>query len=222
MGHVERIFVHKNWRVGYWQHLVSTGRRCVPLSRNYTWCFALSRRADVVWPPRSCDLTPLDYYLWGAVKDTCYADEPETINYLKDNIREGVSETQLHKIDNVLKKLDRSYRLLHGQPRQPFEWNYFPFLTGSIVLSNKKKKFEKIFRSFFKHFPKKKRYFADPAFSDIVKELENFEVFPNINKKNLHTQIVTLYWLITLPFGESGFQALQVFSCYYRIELVFL
>ena len=27
-----------------------------------------SRRADVVWPPRSCDFTPLDYYLWGAVK----------------------------------------------------------------------------------------------------------------------------------------------------------
>ena len=33
-----------------------------------------SRRADVVWPPRSCDLTPLDYYLWGAVKDKYYAD----------------------------------------------------------------------------------------------------------------------------------------------------
>ena len=30
--------------------------------------------ADVVWPPRSCDLTPLDYYLWGAVKDKCYFD----------------------------------------------------------------------------------------------------------------------------------------------------
>ena len=27
----------------------------------------ISRSADVVWPPRSCDLTPLDYYLWGAV-----------------------------------------------------------------------------------------------------------------------------------------------------------
>ena len=23
----------------------------------------ISRRADVIWPPRSCDLTPLDYYL---------------------------------------------------------------------------------------------------------------------------------------------------------------
>ena len=33
----------------------------------------ISRRADVVWSPRSCDLTPLDYYLWSFVKDKCYA-----------------------------------------------------------------------------------------------------------------------------------------------------
>ena len=47
----------------------------------------ISRRADVLWPPGSCDLTPLDFYLWGAVKDKCYADMPETIDALKDNIR---------------------------------------------------------------------------------------------------------------------------------------
>ena len=40
-GHVERICVHKNWRGGYWQHLVSTGRLYVPHSRCYTQCFAL-------------------------------------------------------------------------------------------------------------------------------------------------------------------------------------
>ena len=39
-GHVEWIFVHKNWREEYWQHLVSTGRRYVPHSRSYTLCFA--------------------------------------------------------------------------------------------------------------------------------------------------------------------------------------
>ena len=26
--------------------------------------------------PRSCELTPLDYYLWGVAKDKCYADKP--------------------------------------------------------------------------------------------------------------------------------------------------
>ena len=35
----------------------------------------ISRRAYVVWPPRSCDLTPFYYYLWDVVKDKCYADK---------------------------------------------------------------------------------------------------------------------------------------------------
>ena len=56
----------------------------------------ISRKAYVVWPP-------LDYYLWGAVKNKCYSDKPETIDALKDNIREAIGEIQLHTIDNVLK-----------------------------------------------------------------------------------------------------------------------
>ena len=63
----------------------------------------ISRRADVVWPPLSCDLTPLDYYLWGTVKDKCYANKPERIDALKDNISEAICEIQLHAIDNMLK-----------------------------------------------------------------------------------------------------------------------
>ena len=62
----------------------------------------ISRRVDAVWPPRNCDLTSLDYYLWGAVKDNCYADKSETIDALKDNIREAFGEIQLHTLDNVL------------------------------------------------------------------------------------------------------------------------
>ena len=63
----------------------------------------ISRRTHVIWPPQNCDLTQLDYYLWGTVKDKCYADKPETIDALKDNIREAIGEIQLHTIDNVLK-----------------------------------------------------------------------------------------------------------------------
>ena len=36
----------------------------------------ISRRANVVWPPQSCDLIPLDYYLWDADEDKPYADKP--------------------------------------------------------------------------------------------------------------------------------------------------
>ena len=48
-------------------------------------------------------MIPLDYYLWGAVKDKYYTDKPETIASLKDNIPEAIGEMQLHTIDNELK-----------------------------------------------------------------------------------------------------------------------
>ena len=70
-------------------------------NRMALWAFALrpvfedriiSRRADVVWSPLSCDLTLLDYYLWGAVKDKCYADKSDTTDALKYNIREAIEK----------------------------------------------------------------------------------------------------------------------------------
>ena len=62
----------------------------------------ISSRANVVWPPRSCDLTPLNYY-GGAVKNKCYVNKPETIDALNDNILEAIGEIQLHTINTVLK-----------------------------------------------------------------------------------------------------------------------
>ena len=63
----------------------------------------ISRRGEVFWPLRSCDLTTLNYYLRGAVKDKCYTDKPETTDALKDNIREAIIGIQLHTSDNVFK-----------------------------------------------------------------------------------------------------------------------
>ena len=37
------------------------------------------RNGDYNWPPRSCDLTPLDFFHWGYVKDKVYADAVEAI-----------------------------------------------------------------------------------------------------------------------------------------------
>ena len=63
----------------------------------------ISRRTNVVWSPRSCNLTLLDYYLWSAVKDKYYTDKLKTIDALKDNICEAIGEIQLHTIDTMLK-----------------------------------------------------------------------------------------------------------------------
>ena len=63
----------------------------------------ISRNSDVNWPLRSCDLTPSDYFLWGAVKDKCYAYHPETIEALKDEIEVAIHRIEPQTIENVLK-----------------------------------------------------------------------------------------------------------------------
>ena len=46
----------------------------------------ISRSGPLNWPPRSCDLTPLDYFLRGHVKAHVYTDKPASINALEYNI----------------------------------------------------------------------------------------------------------------------------------------
>ena len=43
-----------------------------------------------LWPPRSPDLTPPDYFLWGYLKGRVYQNKPRTIDALKANITEKI------------------------------------------------------------------------------------------------------------------------------------
>lgn len=72
----------------------------------------ISRNGPVNWPPRSCDLTPLDYFLWGYVKSLVYVDKPQTIDALEANIirviggipaemLEKVVENWTHRMDHL-------------------------------------------------------------------------------------------------------------------------
>ena len=44
----------------------------------------IGRRGTIDWPPRSPDLTPCDFSLWGIIKDRVYAQCPRNINQLKN------------------------------------------------------------------------------------------------------------------------------------------
>ena len=47
----------------------------------------IGRAGPVAWPPRSPDLTPLDFFLWGHVKNLEYRDGPvNTSDELKTRI----------------------------------------------------------------------------------------------------------------------------------------
>ncbi|GFW70872.1 oxidative stress-induced growth inhibitor 1 [Trichonephila clavipes] len=64
-----------------------TARATIDLLKDTFGDRLISRFGPVNWPPRSCDLTPLDYFLWGYVKALVYADKPQTLGHLEDNIR---------------------------------------------------------------------------------------------------------------------------------------
>ena len=80
-----------------------TAKVTIGLLRSVFEIRIISRNSDVNWPPRSCDLTPLNYFLWGAVKDKCYANHPETIEALKHEIEVAIHGIEAQTIENVLK-----------------------------------------------------------------------------------------------------------------------
>ncbi|GFU94627.1 DUF4817 domain-containing protein [Trichonephila clavipes] len=58
-----------------------TARATIDLLKDTFGDRLISRFGPVNWPPRSCDLTPLDYFLWGYVKSLVYADKPQTLDH---------------------------------------------------------------------------------------------------------------------------------------------
>ncbi|GFV17922.1 uncharacterized protein TNCV_4032311 [Trichonephila clavipes] len=51
----------------------------------------LAGAARYPWPPRSPDLTPADFWLWGYLKSRVYLSGPSSLSELKDAIRREVS-----------------------------------------------------------------------------------------------------------------------------------
>ncbi|GFT52233.1 uncharacterized protein TNCV_2530941 [Trichonephila clavipes] len=62
----------------------------------------ISRFGPVNWPPRSCDLTPLDYFLWGYVKSLVYEDKKQTFDHLEDNNRRVIAHIRPQLLEKVI------------------------------------------------------------------------------------------------------------------------
>ncbi|GFS71871.1 protein O-mannosyl-transferase TMTC3 [Trichonephila clavipes] len=62
----------------------------------------ISRFGPVNWPPRSCDLTPQDYFLWGYVNSLVYAYKPQTLDHLEDNIRRVIAHIRPQMLEKVI------------------------------------------------------------------------------------------------------------------------
>lgn len=71
----------------------------------------IGRRGPVEWPPRSPDLNPLDFFLWGHLKSRVYATKPETLEVLRQRIVEECQSIAPDVFCNVRRQFEN--RLYH-------------------------------------------------------------------------------------------------------------
>ncbi|GFX92163.1 transposable element Tc3 transposase [Trichonephila clavipes] len=78
-----------------------TARATIDILKDMFGDHLIARFEPVNWPLRSCDLTPLNYFLWGYVKSLVYADKPQTLHHLEDNLRRVIAEIRPQMLEKV-------------------------------------------------------------------------------------------------------------------------
>lgn len=74
----------------------------------------ISRSFPFAWPPRSPDVAPPDYWLWGMLKSKIYKQKPTSIEELKRVIRKAVSEISPDELKKAVQNIvPRLHALLH-------------------------------------------------------------------------------------------------------------
>ncbi|GFV71310.1 putative DD41D transposase [Trichonephila clavipes] len=79
-----------------------TARATIDLLKDTFGDRLISRFGPMNWPPRSCDLTPLNYFLWGYVKSLVYSDKPQTLDHFEDNIRRVIADIPPQMLEKVI------------------------------------------------------------------------------------------------------------------------
>jgi len=60
-----------------------------------------------LWPPRSPDLTPPNYFLWGYLKGRVYQNKPRTIDALKANVTEEIQAVTADVLARTFQNIPR-------------------------------------------------------------------------------------------------------------------
>ena len=66
----------------------------------------IGRSGPVAWPPRSPDLSPLDFFFWGYLKSRVYINRPRTLVELKDAIVRETATISAGMLSNVLREFE--------------------------------------------------------------------------------------------------------------------
>lgn len=90
------------------------------LNDNFTGRW-IGRLGPISWPPRSPDLNPLDFFLWGHLKNIVYHTPVESIQDLEARIMRAVNTVTPEMLNNVKRSMVRRARLCIQQGGQTFE-----------------------------------------------------------------------------------------------------
>lgn len=81
----------------------------------------IGRSGPIAWPARSPDLTPIDFFLWGYIKDQVYQTAPTTKDDMKNSIRHVFSRITVPMLHNVRQTFLRRCTLCIQQNGNIFE-----------------------------------------------------------------------------------------------------
>ncbi|GBL75689.1 hypothetical protein AVEN_154998-1 [Araneus ventricosus] len=78
----------------------------------------------VEWPPRSPDLTPLDFFLWGLIKGQVYENPPPTSQVLRRRITDAcasVTSAVLHNVQREIQPRVQMCTVANGEHFQQYK-----------------------------------------------------------------------------------------------------
>ncbi|GFT82918.1 transposable element Tcb1 transposase [Trichonephila clavipes] len=113
-----------------------TARATIDLLKDTLGDRLISRFGPLNWPPRSCDLTPLDYFLWGYVKSLVYADKPQTLDHLEDNIRRVIADIRPQMLEKVIENWTSRLDYIRASRGSPMPEIIFKMKIGNRVGRN--------------------------------------------------------------------------------------
>ena len=83
----------------------------------------IGRAAPIAWPPRSPDLTPMDFFLWGFVKDRVFVPPlPANVVELRTRITAAVAKVTPEMLRSVWQETDYRWevcRITNGSHIEP-------------------------------------------------------------------------------------------------------
>ena len=66
----------------------------------------IGRGGPIPWPPRSPDLSPLDFSLWGYIKNIVYAEKIRNIQHLQERITSTIETVTRDMIQKTWHKME--------------------------------------------------------------------------------------------------------------------